>query len=84
MSQISASSETAGSVEPTLRRKIQSRKFLVAVGVLVAATVLLVMGFITGEHWVQVAQFVTVGYVVGQAWQDRARPSQNDWGYGDY
>jgi hypothetical protein len=71
MSQISESSKTAGSAEPTPESKFRSRKFILSCATIAAATALNVGGFITGDNWVSAAQFVTVGYVIGQAWQDR-------------
>lgn len=73
MSQISESSKTDGSVAriPSLAERFQSRKFILSSVAIGTATGLLIAGFINGDNWVSVAQFVTVGYVVGQAWQDR-------------
>lgn len=71
MSQISESSKKDGSDAHTLSARVQSRKFILACSVLVSATALLIKGLITGDNWVDVASVVTVGYVVGQAWQNR-------------
>ena len=73
MSLISESSKTDGSVEPTPESKFRSRKFLLSCASIAAGTALVVGGFISGDNWVSVAQFVTVGYVAGQAWEDRGR-----------
>jgi len=73
MSQTSESSKQDGSGVPTLSARVQSRKFILCSTVLAVATYLLVDGYISGDNWVDVAGMVTVGYVVGQAWQNRGR-----------
>ena len=71
MSQTSENLSTDGLDERTLKQRMASRKFILACGILVTATILLIKGFVSGDNWVDVSGIVGVGYIVGQAWQNR-------------
>ncbi len=50
--------------------KFQSRKFLATVGVFVVVTGLLLTGFLTGDQYVSLVQFILPAFVFAQAYQD--------------
>lgn len=50
--------------------KFKSRKFLATVGVFVVITGLLLTGFLTGDQYVSLVQFILPAFVFAQAYQD--------------
>lgn len=50
--------------------KFKSRKFLATVGVFVVVTGLLLTGFLTGDQYVSLVQFILPAFVFAQAYQD--------------
>ncbi len=55
----------------TFREKLNSRKLVVATGIILIATVLLIAKLIEAEHWVTVVITVGGAYMATQAWVDK-------------
>lgn len=55
----------------TFSQKLNSRKLALAVYITLVATALLVLGYITGDNWVNVTTVTAGAYMATQAWIDR-------------
>ena len=59
--------------DKTFRQKVNSRKFSLAVGVILFATVLLVGGYITADNWVNITTVTSAAYMALQTYLDRSK-----------
>lgn len=54
-------------------QKLNSRKLMLTVGVILTATALLVWDYITGDNWVNVTTVMSSAFMVTQVWLDRSK-----------
>ena len=53
----------------TFSQKLNSRKLALTVGIIIAATGLLVGGYITGDNWVNCVSITAGAYMTTNVWQ---------------
>ncbi len=59
--------------ERSFSQKLNSRKLVLTIGLILFATALLVGAYITGDNWVNVATVTSAAYMATNVWESRSK-----------